>query len=121
MFFLLSLESRNTPEVDLSKRSAKRKAFANDRPVQKKNEILEPSTMFKDKYQQQKKLGQGGFGCVFAVIRIADNLPVTVPHMFLHTCRHTHSQVRKCNQKVLLVSPGPIAYHDRKVQNVRRR
>ncbi|TNN69088.1 Serine/threonine-protein kinase prk-2 [Liparis tanakae] len=68
MRWLRATESRNTPEAALSKRSAKRKAVADDRPVQKKR-ILDESAIFKAKYQQQQQLGQGGYGCV-AIKRI---------------------------------------------------
>jgi len=105
MFFLSSLESINTPETAPSTRSPKRKAVADDGPVQKRYRILNPSDIFKAKYLQQQKLGQGGYGCVFAGYRRADNLPVSVLHMFLytHTDTHTHT-VRKFNQNVFFVS-----------------
>uniref|UniRef100_A0A8C2XQT0 non-specific serine/threonine protein kinase n=1 Tax=Cyclopterus lumpus TaxID=8103 RepID=A0A8C2XQT0_CYCLU len=61
--------------------SAKRKAVADDGPVQKKNRVLDPSAVFKAKYRQQKKLGQGGFGCVYAGFRREDNLPVAIKHI----------------------------------------
>ncbi|XP_056293324.1 serine/threonine-protein kinase pim-2-like [Pseudoliparis swirei] len=74
------LESINTPETAPSTRSPKRKAVADDGPVQKRYRILNPSDIFKAKYQQQQKLGQGGYGCVFAGYRRADNLPVAIKH-----------------------------------------
>ncbi|XP_034417555.1 serine/threonine-protein kinase pim-2-like [Cyclopterus lumpus] len=62
-------ESRNPPEAAQSERSA------DDGPV------LDSSAMFKAKYRQQKKLGEGGCGCVYAGYRREDNLPVAIKHI----------------------------------------
>uniref|UniRef100_A0A8C2XK67 non-specific serine/threonine protein kinase n=1 Tax=Cyclopterus lumpus TaxID=8103 RepID=A0A8C2XK67_CYCLU len=57
-------------------------------------DFIEPAaqserTMFKAKYRQQKKLGEGGCGCVYAGYRREDNLPVSFSHVLSHTYRHT--------------------------------
>uniref|UniRef100_A0A8C2X883 non-specific serine/threonine protein kinase n=1 Tax=Cyclopterus lumpus TaxID=8103 RepID=A0A8C2X883_CYCLU len=52
-----------------------------DGPVQKDDGFLDLSAMFKAKYQQQEKLGEGGFGCVYAGYRKEDNLPVAIKHI----------------------------------------
>ena len=106
MFLLSAVEDRNTP---LSQRSGKRKASSDDESVQSKKRKLDPSAMFTAKYQEKEKLGEGGFGCVFAGNRKVDNLNVGVTTMFLHTQTHTHthSTVTTSNQKVLFVSRMP--------------
>ncbi|XP_034416794.1 serine/threonine-protein kinase pim-1-like [Cyclopterus lumpus] len=70
-------ESRNPPEAALSARSA------DDGPVQKDDLVPDPSAMFKAKYQQQEKLGEGGYGCVYAGYRREDNLPVAIKHIMI--------------------------------------
>ncbi|XP_068433650.1 serine/threonine-protein kinase pim-2-like isoform X2 [Clinocottus analis] len=71
-------KTRNTPEEALSKRSANRNAVADDGPVETKKRTLD---MFQARYEEQEKLGEGGFGCVFAGHRKADNLNVAIKHI----------------------------------------
>ncbi|XP_068436825.1 serine/threonine-protein kinase pim-1-like [Clinocottus analis] len=74
-------ESRNTPAAAMNKRSDKRKAVADDGPVERKSQILDPSAMFEAKYQQQEKLGSEGFGSLFAGYRKIDKLTVAIKHI----------------------------------------
>ncbi|XP_068427259.1 serine/threonine-protein kinase pim-1-like [Clinocottus analis] len=58
--------------------SRKRKTVADDGPAPKNKRDLDPLAMFKEKYQQQKKIGKGAYGSVFGGYRRADNLPVAI-------------------------------------------
>ncbi|TNN63963.1 Serine/threonine-protein kinase pim-2 [Liparis tanakae] len=48
------------------------------------------SLIFKAKYQQLHKLGEGGYGCVFAGYRIRDNLPVAIKRIYVDTNLHLY-------------------------------
>ncbi|XP_056282707.1 serine/threonine-protein kinase pim-2-like [Pseudoliparis swirei] len=60
-------------------------------PQSKKHKRLEPMpSIFKAKYQQVQKLGQGGYGCVFAGYRKVDNLPVAIKRIYVDTKLHLY-------------------------------
>uniref|UniRef100_A0A3B4YH28 non-specific serine/threonine protein kinase n=1 Tax=Seriola lalandi dorsalis TaxID=1841481 RepID=A0A3B4YH28_SERLL len=65
---------------------------------------------FKAKYKQQKQLGEGGCGSVFAGYRKADHLPVSDTHTCSCTHKHTHTPYgHNVLIKVLFVSLGTSA------------
>ncbi|XP_071321606.1 serine/threonine-protein kinase pim-1-like [Trachinotus anak] len=98
------LEGCSTFVEDVSKRHVKRKAIAEiEGPRRKKKRRLDSKetkktikeeikekeelsadaqrAQFEAKYKQQKQLGEGGCGSVFAGYRKADNLPVAIKHI----------------------------------------
>ncbi|XP_068424682.1 serine/threonine-protein kinase pim-2-like [Clinocottus analis] len=82
-------ESRS-PFVALSQKRGKRKALDDDGPVETKKRRLDPSAMFKAKYEQLKEFGKGGSGFVLAGYRKADHLPVAIKYIPRHKVVHYH-------------------------------
>nr|XP_046254494.1 uncharacterized protein LOC124064246 [Scatophagus argus] len=86
-----SKQSNLSNVEEVSKRTGKRKAAAADEEQPqakrrkdlptKKNLINAQRAEFEAKYKQQNQLGKGGYGCVFAGYRKADNLPVAIKHI----------------------------------------
>lgn len=67
------------------------------------------SAQFQAKYKEDKILGKGGCGSVFAGCRQTDNLPVSVTHILSHT--HTHTPcAESANHSCVCVSQVAIKH-----------
>ncbi|KAM3622721.1 uncharacterized protein V6R79_002403 [Siganus canaliculatus] len=86
-------ESRQVPQGSGVKRKREDSDDEHETPDKKKPSSPDQSTTdeswsksnsrtaFQAKYQEEEKLGQGGFGSVFSGHRIQDNLPVAIKHV----------------------------------------
>ncbi|CAK6970694.1 serine/threonine-protein kinase pim-1-like [Scomber scombrus] len=74
---------------------------------------FELSALFEDKYKQEKQLGEGGCGSVFAGYRKADHLPVAIKHVpkDKQFCKQTDEIGNQLSVEVAMMSKLRSAGH----------